>query len=324
MRKWVTSFSRKMKQQIEYTYGPVPSRRLGFSLGIDVIPFKHCTFDCIYCQLGKTTNRTIVRAEYTPACDIIREIEQALIIKRNIDYLTFSGSGEPTLHARLGYLITTIKRLSEIPVAVLTNGSLMFLPGVRDDLGHADVVAPTLCAATDEMLQRINQPMPGITLEKIIQGLIDFRRMYRGALWLEVMLVQDMNDADEHIEKLITCTRKIAPDKIHLNTVVRPPREKKARPVPLERLEAIKHKFGERCEIIAGFKKQAGAGRSGDQYADIINVIRRRPVTLDDIVRFTNIHPREILKYLEQMVSDKKIRYADHEGIRYYESNEVL
>lgn len=312
-----------MKPTTEYTYGPVPSRRLGFSLGIDIIPYKHCTFDCIYCQLGATTDKTIVRAEYTPSGDIVHEIKQALAKKERIDYLTFSGSGEPTLHARLGHIITTIKKFSEIPVAVLTNGSLLSSSEVREELRHADVVAPTLCAATEEILQRINQPVSGITLKMIIQGLIDFRKMYQGALWLEVMLIQGENDADDHIEQLNTRIQQIAPDKIHLNTVVRPPRAKQARPVPSERLEVIKQKFGERCEIIAGFKKQTVTARSGDHYADIVNVIKRRPVTLDDIVQVTNMHPQDILKYLEKLVSDNRIRYIEHDGLRYYESNKA-
>jgi wyosine [tRNA(Phe)-imidazoG37] synthetase (radical SAM superfamily) len=312
-----------MKSKAKYTYGPVPSRRLGFSLGIDIMPFKHCTFDCIYCQLGRTTHKTTRRAEYTPADDIVAEIEQVLLEKASIDYLTFSGSGEPTLHERLGYIITRIKDFSELPVAVLTNGSLLYLAAVRKDLDHADVVAPTLCGTTDEIIQRIHQPAAGIRADTIISGLLDFRKGFRGELWLEVMLIQGVNDADDRIERLNEYIQKISPEKIHLNTVVRPPRDKNARPVPAERLHAIKKIFGDRCEIIADFKKQVDAGQGRQHYKEIIDIIRRRPVTLDDIVRVTGLHAQEILKYLGQLVSENRIRYTEHHGQRYYEGTET-
>lgn len=312
-----------MNRERKYTYGPVPSRRLGFSLGIDIMPFKHCTFDCIYCQLGRTSNKTIERAEYTPADDIVAEIKQVLMEKTRIDYLTFSGSGEPTLHSRIGYIITAIKQFTKIPVAVLTNGSLLTLTDVREDLHQADVVAPTLCGTTDEIVQSIHQPAAGITAEKIISGLIDFRAGYRGQLWLEVMLIRGVNDADDQIEKLNACIRKIAPDKIHLNTVVRPPSDKNARPVPPERLRVIKKMLGDKCEIIADFKEQVAAGHGKEHYQEIIDIIKRRPVTLEDIVRVTGLHNQEILKYLGQLVSENRIRYTEHHGQRYYEGTET-
>jgi len=311
-----------MNRERKYTYGPVPSRRLGFSLGIDIIPFKHCTFDCIYCQLGRTSNKTIARAEYTPAQDIIDELKHVLTKKEHIDYLTFSGSGEPTLHSRIGYIITAIKQFTKIPVAVLTNGSLLTLSDVREDLHQADVVAPTLCGGTDEIMQRVNRPAPGITLHEIVQGLVDFRNEYTGEIWLEVMLIRGMNDSDEHIEQLNAYVQRIAPDKIHLNTVVRPPSDKNARPVPPERLRAIKEMLGDRCEIIADFKKQADTVRGQDRVNEIIDIIKRRPVTLGDIVQVTGLHTQEILKYLGQLVSENRIRYTEHNGVRYYESSE--
>ncbi len=313
-----------MKRKAKYTYGPVPSRRLGFSLGIDIIPFKTCTFDCVYCQLGKTTNNTARRAEYSPVHDIVDEIRHVLAEPKHIDYLTFSGSGEPTLHSRLGYIISSIKKFSDIPVAVLTNGSLLTLVEVREDLSHADVVAPTLCGTANDIVQRINRPVPGITQRKIVQGLVDFRNEYAGEIWLEVMLILGMNDSDEHILRLADCIRMISPDKIHLNTVVRPPSDKKVRAVPIERLRAVQNLLGDRSEIIAAFNKQMSTPDLRERSDDILNVIKRRPVTLDDIVRVTGVHIREVQKILDRLLSNNRIRYSEHNGNRYYESSEPV
>lgn len=311
-----------MSRKAKYTYGPVPSRRLGFSLGIDIIPFKTCTFDCIYCQLGTTTNKTAQRAEYTPAHDVVDEVRYVLTKHTHIDYLTFSGSGEPTLHSRLGYIISSIKKFSDIPVAVLTNGSLLTRADVREDLSHADVVAPTLCGTANDIMQRINRPVLRITPGTIMQGLIDFRNIYHGEIWLEVMLIQGLNDTDEHIKRLAASIKKITPDKIHLNTVVRPPSDKKVRAVLPERLRAIQNLLGKRCEIIVGFKKQIRSTDFKNRSDDILNVIKRRPVTLDDIVRVTGVHIHEAQKILDRLISNNKIRYSEHNDHRYYESNE--
>ncbi|UCC12259.1 MAG: radical SAM protein [candidate division WOR-3 bacterium] len=309
-----------MNRETKYTYGPVPSRRLGFSLGVDIIPFKTCTFDCIYCQLGKTTNKTARRAEYTPAQDIVDEIRRVLTKHKHIDYLTFSGSGEPTLHSRLGYIISSIKKFSDIPVAVLTNGSLLTMADVREDLSHADVVAPTLCGTASDIVQRINQPVSRITSDTILQGLMDFRNGYTGDIWLEVMLIQDLNDTDEHIKRLAARIKKISPEKIHLNTVVRPPSDKNIRAVPLEKLRVIQNLLGERCEIIAGFDKKMSPTDLKNRRDDIMNVIKRRPVTLDDIVRVTGVHIQEAQKILDSLISNNMIRFSEHNGHRYYEA----
>ncbi len=309
-----------MNREAKYTYGPVPSRRLGFSLGIDIIPFKTCTFDCIYCQLGETTSKTARRLEYTPAQDIVDEIRQVLTKHKHIDYLTFSGSGEPTLHSRLGYIIASIKKFSDIPVAVLTNGSLLTSVEVREDLSHADVVAPTLCGTAIDIVQHINRPVSSITSDTIVQGLMDFRNGYTGAIWLEIMLIQGMNDTDGHIRRLAARIKKISPDKIHLNTVVRPPRDKKVRAVPMERLQVIQNLLGERCEIIAGFNKQVSPADLKNHRDDIMNVIKRRPVTLDDIVRTTGVHIQEVQKILDRLIANDMISFSEHNGHRYYEA----
>jgi len=246
---------RNMKEK-SFLYGPVPSRRLGYSLGVNIIPFKTCTFDCIYCQLSKTTYKTIERKEYVPTQEVLRQLKQVLSIEKKIDYITFSGSGEPTLHSEIGKIIKTIKKMTSIPIAVITNGSLLFEKKLRSDLQNADLIVPSLNAVTDEIYKRIDQPHSSLNLEKIITGLRDFRREFKGLIWLEIMLIKGINDDLKHLQKIKTIITEINPDKIQLNTVVRPPNEKFAKPLNLKDLERIRDFFGYGCEVIREFKRE--------------------------------------------------------------------
>lgn len=305
--------------ETKYIYGPVPSRRLRFSLGIDLIPFKNCSFDCIYCQLGKTTNKTIKRKEYLPTEEILKGVEEILKNNDRIDYLTFSGSGEPTLHSRIGYLITELKKITEIPVAVLTNSSLLFMPDVQEELSNADVVLPTLCGTTQEIFNKINRPIPDLNIEKVIRGLIDFRQLYKGRIWLEIMLIKGLNDEQLDLDRLKMVVEEIAPDRIHLNTVVRPPSEKYALPLSIEELRKIEKIFGDNAEIIASFKAKRGSVYLLDTEKTILEVVKRRPVTLDDICSVTTLHRNEVLKYLDQLHRAKKVKLTEHDNRNYYE-----
>ncbi|MFX0070757.1 MAG: radical SAM protein [Candidatus Hermodarchaeota archaeon] len=176
---------------MKYVFGPVISRRLGRSLGIDPIPSKTCNFQCIYCQLGKTTNFTNELLEYIPTKEIIAEMELAIKLNEDkMDYITFVGSGEPTLHSKLNELILKAKNLSNIPICVITNGSLLDNPQVRNNLLDADVVLPTLDAGDEKLFIKINRPHPSIKYDLYVQGLIDFRKEFRGKFWLEIFLMK--------------------------------------------------------------------------------------------------------------------------------------
>jgi wyosine [tRNA(Phe)-imidazoG37] synthetase (radical SAM superfamily) len=298
----------------------VPSRRLGFSLGIDIIPHKNCSFDCIYCQLGKTTNKTLLRRDYTPAQEILEEVACVLQKRQHIDYLTFSGSGEPTLHKDIGYLINQLHNLTEIPIAVLTNGSLMFLPDVQNDLVNADVVLPTLCAVEQKTFSRIHRNHVDLNVTAIISGLVKFREMYKGEIWLEFMLIKGINDQPGQITQMKSVIEKIKPDKIHLNTVVRPPSEEYATPVSADTLREIKRILGNRCEIIADFRMPLEAPHQADHVRNILSIAERRPVTVDDLVSITGLHVNEILKYIERLLKQGKIVQSNHEQKKYYRS----
>jgi wyosine [tRNA(Phe)-imidazoG37] synthetase (radical SAM superfamily) len=282
-----------------YVFGPVPSRRLGRSLGVDVIPKKLCNLDCIYCEVGRTDKRAMRRMEYLPAADIVAEVREALATHPPIDYVTFSGSGEPTLNSALGEIIREVKQFTTIPIAVITNGTLLYLEEVRRDLQHADVVLPSLDCATMEMFQKLNRPHPKLTVGAIVEGLKTFREEYRGQIWLEILLVKGYNDSDQEILLLKEILNEIQPDKIQLNTVVRPPSESWAQPVDEERMKEIQQMLGDRAEIIAAFGKEVRQSNATIDVGDILALLRRRAMTADDLAEAMGVSKQRVLSVLE-------------------------
>ncbi len=238
---------------MKYLYGPVKSRRLGFSLGISLTPYKTCDFDCIYCQLGKTTNLTLVRREYIRVSEIIDELKTWLSANQgtaqNLEYITLSGSGEPTLNTAFGDLIREVKKLTNLKIAVLTNTSLITDEEVRRQLLAADLIVPSLDAVTQDLFVKIDRPHPGIKIEEIIGGLKALRREFRGKIWLEVMLVKGVNDDIRHIRKLKTVIDEINPDRVQLNSPVRSTAELDIQPVGQPKLRKIREILGEKAEL---------------------------------------------------------------------------
>jgi len=303
-----------------HIYGPVPSRRLGYSLGVDILPYKTCTLDCVYCQLGPTPETTERAGSFFEEQEILSQIQDAVTSSQGrIDYVTFSGSGEPTLNAGLGSLIRKIKAMTDIPVAVLTNSTLLTLQEVRQALMEADLVVPSLAAATQEAFERVNRPHPSLEVRDIIQSLVRFRQEYRGQLWLEVMLVAGINDSPEHIQELKETAAAIHPDRVQLNTVVRPPAEGFAQALTQERMEEIREIFGPEAEIIADFSDDPRLSGREAVEAAIVDLVKRRPVTLTDLANSLGLHRNEIIKYLDLLRKDDKIRVVFHKGRKYYE-----
>lgn len=299
-------------------FGPVPSRRLGFSLGVDTVLYKTCSLDCIYCQLGRTTNKTIERKEYISCDDILPEIEEILKQKERIDYITFSGSGEPTLNSKIKRMINNIKKLVSIPIAVLTNGTLLFQPKTREELMEADLVIPSLDAVSDEIFKKVNRPHRSLRIDKIIDGLSDFSQEFKGKIWLEIMVVKGINDSPKEIKRMAEVIENVKLDKIQLNTVVRPPAEKFAQPVDLENLEKIRKALGRKCEVVAEFKRSNQRFYREDTEKGILTMVKRRPVTLLDISRSLGIHRNEAIKYLNILEKEDQILTKVHRGKRYY------
>jgi len=309
----------KGKKTPVYIYGPVPSRRLGFSLGIDIIPYKTCTLDCIYCQLGPTPQKTVERRELVPADSVLAQIEKALSSGQRIDYITFSGSGEPTLNKSIGTLIREIKKISNVPVAVLTNSTFLTDEKVRKELSAADLIVPSLDAATQDVFQAVNRPHPSLKIKDIIAGLIKFREEYSGQIWLEIMLVKGVNDSSPHIQKLKDVVDTIQPHKIQLNTVIRPPAEAYAKALSPAELENIRKKLGEKCEIIADFAQMDQLPQQKNIEEKILSMVHRRPVTLSDISASLGKHRDEVLKYLNILTVAGSIKSVMHKGKTYYE-----
>ena len=239
---------------MKYIYGPLKSRRLGLSLGITLTPCKTCSFDCVYCQLGKTTRKTSKREEYIKIEEIVQELR--LWIQYNpespprLNYITFSGSGEPTLNIKIGELIKEIKRLTSVPLAAIVNSSLFHDPAVRQAVSLADLILPSLDTVNPEVFLQINRPAENIKIDQIIEGLVKLRKECSAKIWLEVMLVRGINDDLRQIKKLKEVIDRINPDKIHLNSPVRATAEPNILSVDKNKLERIKEILGDKCEVI--------------------------------------------------------------------------
>jgi wyosine [tRNA(Phe)-imidazoG37] synthetase (radical SAM superfamily) len=304
---------------VNHIFGPVPSRRLGLSLGIDVIPKKICTLDCVYCEVGRTTRSVVARKEYVPADAIMKELRETLSRESSIDSISFSGSGEPTLNSKLGEMIHGVKKMTGIPVAVITNGTLLSLPDVRRDLLEADAVLPSLNAASDPVFKQIDRPHHSLRIGRIIEGLQQFRRMYRGQIWLEVLLVEGINDRDEEICRLREAIGTIDPDKVQLNTVVRPPADAAAHPVGLRRMEEIRRMLGGRCEIIASFERAAAPVPAAPFDAgSVLGLIQRRPATLSEIAEVFCVETQAVLPLLDELENLGLAEQVAFDGLVYY------
>jgi wyosine [tRNA(Phe)-imidazoG37] synthetase (radical SAM superfamily) len=300
-------------------YGPVPSRRLGFSLGVDVLPFKTCTLDCIYCQLGSVGRTTCRRGDFVPEKEVLSQIKGVLDSGQRVDHITFSGSGDPTLSKGIGRLIRAIKRTTGVPVAVLTNGTLLTRMAVRRDLAQADLVVPSLDAATTSVFRAVNRPHRSLDAARIIDGLVRFRREYKGLFWLEIMLVKGVNDSPAHIRTLKAAADRIGPDRIQLNTVVRPPAEASARPLTPAALERIRRVFGKKAEVVADFGPKKQPRGAGDLDAAIRAVVKRRPVTAADVTSSLGRPLSAVRRSLASLTRSGAIRAVRHGRKTFYE-----
>ena len=285
-----------------YVFGPVPSRRLGRSLGVDLVPLKTCSYDCIYCQLGRTTCKTIERKEWVPLDAVLNELEGKLSTQP--DYITLSGSGEPTLYSRLDELIERIKGMTDIPVAVLTNGSLLWQEEVQRQLAGADLVMPSLDAGDPATFHLVNRPHEAITFEKMLSGLIAFRQRFHGRYWLEVLLVGAFTDFDPELATIRACVAQIKPDRVLLGTVTRPPAEDFALAVPHRRLLEMAATFSPPAEVLEPLHDSTLVQHSCTSREDILGLLARRPCTIDDIATGLRMHRVEVLKYVEPMVAE--------------------
>jgi wyosine [tRNA(Phe)-imidazoG37] synthetase (radical SAM superfamily) len=310
-----------MTEGKKYLYGPVPSRRLGLSLGIDIVPLKSCTLDCVYCQLGKTTDKTIERKDYVPIKAVLAELKDKLNEGLKADFITISGSGEPTLHLRLGELIEGIKKITDIPVAVMTNGTLLYRQDVRADCAKADVVVPSLDAGDANTFRKVNRPHKDISIEKLVDGLCKFRKEFSGQIWLEVFLIEGLNTDTAEIDKIKGLIQRIGPDKVQLNTAVRPTAEPGVKKVDAEKLGTIASRIGQGCEVVADFPSRHTRKHIDSKAEDILSMLKRRPCSLNDICSGLSIHPDEALKYITELREQGAINSEEKTGKIFFKAS---
>lgn len=306
----------------KYLFGPVPSRRLGMSLGVDLVPHKVCSLNCIYCECGKTTNLTLERKEYVPYKQVVDELAHYFKNNPDPDYITFSGSGEPTLNSRIGDVLDFIKNEKpNIPVAVLTNGTLFYDKKVRAELLKADVVLPSLDAASDLAFLKVNRPYHKLNVAEYIKGIIDFRNEYKGKIWLEVLIIPGYNDGKEDLKLLKQAFLKINPDSIQLNTLDRPGTIDNIRAATRNELQKIVDFWAlDNVEIIASApdRKNIISYREDIETA-IFETIFRRPCTLEDLSQILGTHINEINKYLDVLEADDKIESVRRDRGLFYQ-----
>ena len=292
------------------------------SLGVDLIPHKICTLNCIYCECGPTTRLTDERKAYVPYEEVISELGDYFSRNPDPDYITFSGAGEPTLHADIGKVIAHIKTLRPgIPVAVLTNGTLLSDPAVRESLMQADLVMPSLDAATESALKKINRPGRGTGVERYVDGLVRFSGEFGGAIWLEVLILPGYNDDPENLAALKKAIGRIRPDRVQLNTLDRPGTIRDLKPASREALEEIVRLWGmEQVEIIAApARRHEVPSYREDLENTILETISRRPCTVEDLERILGLHGSEINKYLGTLEQAGRIEVSNQErGIFYH------
>jgi len=306
---------------MKYVYGPVPSRRLGRSLGIDPLPLKTCNYQCIYCQLGKTTNFTNERRNYYPKDEILVEIEEAIKQnKDNFDYITFVGSGEPTLYKDLEELILKAKTFSNKPICVITNGALLHNEEVIKALLHSDIVLPSLDAGDERSFIKINRPHPDIDFESVIQGFIDFRSLFKGKFWIEIMIMKAINDSKKELLKIKKKIDLIKPDKIDINIPLRPPLEKWVKIPDKSIFVLLDEIFGSYSDIslpeIGNFYLY-----SQDFEKELLNIIKRHPMRQNQIINTfssNNFKKEDIIYRLKKLESKNKIKKSIYNNQIYW------
>lgn len=311
------------EDNVKYIYGPVFSRRLGYSLGVDVVPKKLCSFNCIYCQVGETTEWTVHRKKYGDIARIISEISLILTRRIKIDFITLAGSGEPTLNVDLGRIIDDIHLITDIPVALLTNSSLLWQEDVIKDCMRVDYILPSLDAARDSTFKRINNPCEGLNIERIIDGLIKFTAGFKGKVWLEILFIKGVNDTDEELDAFMKVLPCIRIDEIHLNTVTRPPRQQDCRALSEDRLIEIAAKFETNIGIktkVVGFSSKCKKEIYSQENVEerIIDILQRRPSTVEDISLSLGCNPERIRYHVDILVKKGLLEHVDIEGKDFY------
>jgi len=313
------------RKTMKYMFGPVSSRRLGQSLGVDLLPPKSCSWNCVYCQLGKTRKFVTERQEFFPREDILEEIRQAIAANKELDWITFVGFGETMLYKGIGWLIGEVKKLTTTPVAVITNGSLLYLPEVREELFMADAVLPSLNAGSEALHKQIDRPAAGLTFRQHVEGLAAFRREYKGRLWIEVMLLGGINDSDEALHELAAVIKEINPDMVHLVLPTRPAPEQEVRLPSEERIEEVIAILSTVAPVVHPVKGTMELRNAPDMLQAVTAIVSRHPVQQRELQKaIADCFPGEndkISAVMQDMLATGRFKLVEHEGEPYWVVN---
>ena len=294
---------------------------MGRSLGVDLVPFKTCTYDCVYCQLGRTTNKTLERKDYVVAAAILSELKRKLADRDRPDYITLAGSGEPTLNSGIGKIIRGIKGMTDIPVAVLTNGSLLWMDEVQEALMAADLVIPSLDVGDDASYQQVNRPHEGIPFDRMVQGLDAFTKRFKGEVWLEVLLLAGVTGISTETEKIAAIANRLGVARVQLNTATRPPAEEFALALSAEQLSELKGLFHGHVDVISenvqAITDDAALGQASD--ADILALLTRRPCTVEGIASGLALHANDVLKRVLLLRQRSAVKAVRKDNTLFYE-----
>lgn len=305
------------QKHFKYLFGPVPSRRFGRSLGVDIVPRKTCTFNCGFCEVGPTTCLTMERKEYAPLEDVKRELAAWRSAGGTADFVTVTGSGEPTLHTGFGNIFEFIKSEIKIRSALLTNSTLLYLPDVRRAASLADVVKVTLSAWDEESFRKIARPHADLRFALVVEGLKRLRQEYTGAIWMEIFIVPKLNSDMSQIKAIATLAQSMKPDRIQLNTAVRPTAENNVGAVSALFLHEITTMFEPRAEVIAGFAGTNEHRKKAGQDI-ILAMLKRRPCTAQDVASAFSLEINETRTLLRKMAEQKFIRLEKRNGEEYF------
>jgi wyosine [tRNA(Phe)-imidazoG37] synthetase (radical SAM superfamily) len=309
---------------LKYVFGPIPSRRLGQSLGIDPIPLKTCNWNCVYCQLGRTKPLKNIRTQSFPREEILEEVKQSLEAHATggIDWVTFVGSGETTLCTDIGWLIRQVKSLTKLPIAVITNGSLLYLPEVRLELSRADAVLPSLDAGNPILYRRINRPHPSVSYKRLVDGLIKFRKEYQGKLWIEVMLVEGLNDNEVALLEIAAIIKDICPDEVHILQPNRPPAEIWVHPADIEGISRAQAILGNFARVILPKKVFFDIKGTDSIKEAIIGIITRHPMREDELVKTLDfLTPGEVRSKLDELEKSGSAQVVERLGSRFWSAS---
>ena len=308
----------------KHLFGPVRSRRLGYSLGVDLVPFKYCSLNCVYCEVQNTDHLTLERREFFPLEEITGELQDFLKTSPELDYITFSGAGEPTLYSRIGEIVRYIKdQYPGYKLALLTNGTLLNDPSLRQEILPCDLILPSLDACRQQTFRIINQPHPALTAAGLVEALTSLRNDYRGQIWLEVFIIAGINDSEDELACLCEAIGRIRPELVQINSLDRPGAEAWVKAAGDSVLNKVLDYFSARLdlpvEIIAKAHQETLAiPVPEDIEAAIAATLTRRPSTPEDLASPLGLHINEISKFLRQLHQEGKVLVKrENRGIFY-------